>query len=103
MDVNTTNKTIDLTGIRCPNLLFSVINALGDMETGQTLEIIATAHNAPSNMTTWCRQSDNELIDIYEEYDKFVILIRKGRDPQVLQTQLFSPPTDTRKIHDHTS
>jgi len=103
MDVNTTNKTIDLTGTRCPNLLFSVINALEDMEIGQTLEIIATAHNAPSNITIWCRQSDNELIDIYEEYDKFVILIKKGRDQQALQTALFSAPTDIRKLHDHTN
>lgn len=92
MDVNTTNKTIDLTGTRCPNLLFSVINALEDMKSGQTLEIIATAQNAPSNMTIWCRQSDNELVDIYEEYGKFVILIKKGNHQQALQADVSSLP-----------
>lgn len=91
MDVKTIGKTIDLTGIRCPSLLFSVINALQDMEGGQTLEIIATAQNAPSNMAVWCRQSDNELVDIYEEYGKFVILIKKGNHQQALQTDVSSP------------
>ncbi len=85
MDVNTISKTIDLTGFRCPNLLFSIIEALDDMEDDQLLKIIATDQNAPSNTAVWCRQSDNELIDIYEEYGKFVILIKKAAHQNKLQ------------------
>ena len=85
MDADTINKTIDLTGLRCPNLLFSIIKALDDMHDGQLLKIIATAQNAPSNTAVWCRQSDNELIDIYEEHGKFVILIKRAAHQHELQ------------------
>ena len=85
MDGVTISKTIDLTGFRCPNLLFSIIEALADMHDGQLLKIIATAHNAPSNTAVWCRQSDNELIDIYEEHGKFVILIKRAACQHKLQ------------------
>jgi len=90
MDADIINKTIDLTGLRCPNLLFSIINALDDMEDGQLLKIIATDLNAPSNTAVWCRQSDNELVDIYEEHEKFVVLIKRAACQHKLQPDALS-------------
>ena len=71
------DKIIDLSGQRCPNLVLGIIKALADMENGRILQIIATDLNAPSNVAAWSRQSEHQLIDMYEENGKFVFYLRK--------------------------
>lgn len=71
------DKTIDLSGQRCPNLVIGIIEALTELENGRILQIIATDINAPSNIAAWSRQSENKLIDMYEEDGKFVFYLRK--------------------------
>ena len=68
--------TLNLSGTRCPHTLLATIKALASMENGRFLQIIATDLNAPSNLTTWCRQSDHEMHEMYEENGKFVMFIR---------------------------
>lgn len=72
------DKTIDLTGQRCPNLVLGIIRALAGMENGRVLHIIATDLNAPANIAAWSRQSEHQLIDVYEEDGKFVFSLRKN-------------------------
>ncbi len=69
--------TIDLSGLRCPNLVIATIKALAALESGRLLKIIATDLNAPSNLALWCRQSGHTLRDIYEENGKFIFFIEK--------------------------
>jgi tRNA 2-thiouridine synthesizing protein A len=71
------DKTIDLSGQRCPNLVIGIIKALAEMENGRVLQIIATDLSAPSNVAAWSRQSGHQLIDMYEENGKFVFYLRK--------------------------
>lgn len=71
------NKTIDLSGQRCPNLVLGIIRALVGMENGRILQIIATDLNAPANIAAWSRQSNHQLIDMYEENGKFIFYLRK--------------------------
>lgn len=75
------DKTIDLSGQRCPNLVLGIIRALADMENGRVLQIIATDLSAPSNVAAWSRQSGHQLIDMYEENGKFVFYLRKNSFP----------------------
>lgn len=74
------HKTVDLSGHRCPHLLIATINALAEMENGRILHVIATDLSAPSNLATWCRQSDHTLRDMYEENGRFIFYIQK-HDP----------------------
>jgi tRNA 2-thiouridine synthesizing protein A len=71
------DKTIDLSGQRCPNLVIEIIKALAEMGNGRILQIIATDLSAPSNVAAWSRQSGHQLIDMYEENGKFVFYLRK--------------------------
>ena len=70
--------TIDLSGLRCPNLLVTTIRALATLKNGRILKIIATDLNAPSNLSLWCRQSEHTLQDMYEENGNFIFLIEKN-------------------------
>jgi tRNA 2-thiouridine synthesizing protein A len=74
------NLTIDLSGLRCPNLLVTTIRALATLKNGRILKIIATDLNAPSNMALWCRQSEHILRDMYEENGNFIFFIEKQQD-----------------------
>ena len=73
----TTYKSLELYGLRCPHLLISVIGAVHSLKPGQTLQIRATDLNAPSSITAWSRQSGNYLVDMYQENDFFVFLLKK--------------------------
>ena len=75
------DKTIDLSGQRCPNLVLGIIKALAEMENGRILQIIATDINAPSNIAAWSRQANHQLIDVYEENSKFIFYLRKNSSP----------------------
>ena len=75
------HQTLDLTGVRCPNLLLSTMRKLRTMDTDQILCVIATDLNAPSSLTSWSRQSDNDLIEMYEENGRFVFYLRCNPTP----------------------
>lgn len=71
------HQTIDLSGVRCPNLLIATIGALGTIEPGAILEIIATDLNAPSSLSAWIRQSGHTLLGLEDEGARFLFLIRR--------------------------
>ena len=70
--------TLDLCGLRCPHLLINVIAAIRALDPKQHLLIRATDLNAPSSITSWSRQSGNELLDMYQEGDCFVFLLKRN-------------------------
>ncbi len=69
-------EALDLCGLRCPHLLINVISAVRSLEPNQELRIRATDLNAPSSITAWSRQSGNELLDLYQEGECFVFLLK---------------------------
>ena len=71
-------ESLDLCGLRCPHLLISVIGALRSLKPNHKLQIRATDLNARSSITAWSRQSGNELLDMYQEDDCFVFLLKRN-------------------------
>lgn len=74
----TPHQKIDLTGLRCPNLVIAIIAALQVMPAGQILMVIATDLNAPSNVAAWSRQSGHALLHMYEENDRFIFYLQRS-------------------------
>lgn len=72
------HETIDLSGLRCPNLVIAIIAALRALRKKQILKVIATDLNAPSNVAAWSRQSGHPLLDMYEENGRFIFYLRRG-------------------------
>jgi len=71
-------KSLDLCGLRCPHLLISVIEAIRSLAPSQKLQIRATDLNAPSSIAAWSRQSGNDLLDMYQEGECFVFLLKRN-------------------------
>lgn len=72
------DRTIDLSGARCPHLVIAIITALQTMTPGQILQVIATDANAPSSISAWARQSGHTLHDMYQETDHFVFFLERA-------------------------
>lgn len=92
---NTVSESLDLCGLRCPHLLISVIEAIRGLKSGQELQIRATDLNAPSSITAWSRQSGNELLDMYQEGECFVFLLK--RNPNEVEAFNSMPATKVQK------
>lgn len=72
------DQIIDLSGTRCPHLVFAIIGALNSMKGKQVLQVIATDPIAPSSVASWARQSGNTLLDMYEENDRFIFFLERA-------------------------
>lgn len=75
------DKVIDLSHERCPNVVVGVVAAVRALEVGQILQVIATDLSAPSHITAWARQSGQQLVEMYREGDRFVFYLQRCPEP----------------------
>ena len=78
--------TLDFRSLRCPNLLIAVIKEIENAQPGQVLRVTASDLNAPSSISSWTRQSEHELLELYQEGDDFIFLLL--RQPITINQQL---------------
>lgn len=69
---------INLCDARCPHVVIGIIAALRELAPGQVLEVRATDLSAPSNISSWTRQSGHRLMEMYEEDGCFVFYVERG-------------------------
>ena len=71
------NKELDVTGLNCPLPILRAKKALADMESGQTLKIIATDPGSVKDFAAFCRQTGNPLLSTEESAKNFTFVISK--------------------------
>lgn len=72
------DQELDASGLNCPLPILRAKKALGGMESGQVLHIIATDPGAVKDFEAFAKQTGNELTDSREEGGKFYFLMKKG-------------------------
>ncbi|MCA9999563.1 MAG: sulfurtransferase TusA family protein [Ardenticatenaceae bacterium] len=70
------HKLVDFGKLRCPHLIIALMKTLHALSPGQILQLTTNELNAPSSITTWCRQSGDHLLDLYEEDGRFIFFIQ---------------------------
>ena len=75
---STVDKSLNLCGLRYPHLLISFITVIRSLESEQNLQIRDTDLNSPFIIRACSRQSDNNLLDLYQEDDYFVFLVKRN-------------------------
>jgi tRNA 2-thiouridine synthesizing protein A len=72
------DRTVDCIGLVCPQPLLRTRVALGKMEAGDILEVLADDPDAKKDITGLIRRLDHTLLDLSE--DDFILrfLIRKN-------------------------
>ena len=74
MDIH---KEIDTRGLNCPLPILKAKKALSDMASGQLLKVVATDNGSLRDFQAFAKQTGNELVEAWQEDDKFIFLIRK--------------------------
>ena len=69
---------LDASGLRCPEPLMMVRNRMIDMQSGQTLKVVATDPSTSWDIPKYCSFLQHELLAREQVDDTYVYLIRKG-------------------------
>lgn len=57
------DKELDARGLNCPLPILKAKKALADMESGQTLKIVATDAGSVRDFQAFARQTGNEMVE----------------------------------------
>lgn len=71
------SKSVDATGLTCPEPVMMLHNAVRDAEGGEVLRVIASDPSTQKDIAHFCEFLGHELISSTCENDIFVFLIRK--------------------------
>lgn len=72
------DQELDATGLNCPLPILRAKKALGTLQSGQVLHIIATDPGSVKDFEAFAKQTGNQLLESREEGGKFYFLIKKG-------------------------
>lgn len=72
------DRTLDLSGLNCPLPILRAKKALAEMESGTTLQVLATDPGAPADFAAFCRQTGNGLLSSATREDgRFELLLQR--------------------------
>ncbi len=72
------DQEFDASGLNCPLPILRTKKALGKMDSGQVLRVIATDPGSVKDFDAFANQTGNKLLSSGEESGKYVFLIEKA-------------------------
>jgi len=72
------DRELDASGLNCPLPILRTRKALGDMERGQVLRVIATDQGSVKDFEAFSKQTNHPLLSSGEEGGKFVFMLKKS-------------------------
>ncbi|MBD8068127.1 sulfurtransferase TusA family protein [Bacillus sp. PS06] len=72
------NKVLDAKGLACPMPIVKTKKAMGEIETGQVLEVHTTDKGAINDLTAWTKSGVQELLKHEEVNGVLKFWIKKG-------------------------
>ncbi len=70
-------ETLDMTGYFCPEPVIRVNEAIGGVEVGEVLELLADDPSSKPDIQSWTKRTGHELISIEEDGGVFRFLVRR--------------------------
>lgn len=71
-------KVLDAKGLACPMPIVKAKKAIGEINSGDVLEIHATDKGSKSDLTAWAKSGGHELLQDTEENGVFKFWIKKA-------------------------
>ncbi len=71
------SKSVDATGLTCPEPVMMLHSAVRDAKAGEVLRVIATDPSTQKDIAHFCEFLGHQLISSTSENDTFVFLIKK--------------------------
>ena len=74
---NPISSQLDCSGMNCPLPLIKTSQQIKKISPGGVLEVISTDPRSVADLTTWARQTGNEMLSTESEENKIKFYIRK--------------------------
>lgn len=74
----TVDVEVDARGLNCPLPILRAKKALNDMQSGQTLKVVATDPGSAMDFRVFTQRAGHALLDLSETNGEFTIVIRKA-------------------------
>jgi TusA-related sulfurtransferase len=71
------DKAIDTSGLNCPLPILKAKKALTELQSGQTLQVIATDPGSWRDFEAFARQTGNELVSQEKTETNFVYVLKR--------------------------
>jgi tRNA 2-thiouridine synthesizing protein A len=71
-------KLVDAKGLACPMPIMKTKKAIGELESGQILEVHSTDKGAKNDLSAWAKSGGHELLNHIEEDGVLKFWIKKG-------------------------
>ena len=71
------SKELDTRGLNCPLPILKAKKALAEMNSGQTLKVVATDPGSVRDFQAFARQTGNELLDQQVFGDEYIHVLRR--------------------------
>ena len=75
--MNQIDRELDARGLNCPLPILKAKKALAEMQSGQTLRVLATDTNSVRDFQAFARQTGNELLEQQTLDKEFVHVMRR--------------------------
>ncbi len=73
----TVSKSVDARGTSCPGPLLAAKKAIGQIETGQIMEVLSADEGTRRDIPKWCTKKGYEYLGTIEESGFYKIFLRK--------------------------
>jgi TusA-related sulfurtransferase len=74
----TPNQTVDARGTACPGPLLAAKKAIGEIESGEIMEILSSDEGTKNDIPKWCEKMEHEFLGIVEEDSFSRLFLRKA-------------------------
>jgi tRNA 2-thiouridine synthesizing protein A len=72
------NKIVDARGTACPGPLLAAKKAIGDIESGEVMEILSSDEGNKHDIPKWCEKMEHEFLGIAEEDSYTRLFLKKA-------------------------
>lgn len=72
------DATVDARGLQCPMPVIKTSQAMQQIQSGQTLEVIASDKGALSDIPAWAKDMGHALTEQYQENAEYHFVLQKA-------------------------
>jgi tRNA 2-thiouridine synthesizing protein A len=71
------DKTVDARGTSCPGPLLAAKKAIGEIDSGQVMEVLSADEGTRRDVPKWCTKKGYEYLGTIEEAGYYKIFLKK--------------------------
>ncbi len=74
----TVAKSVDARGTACPGPLLAAKKAIGEIESGEVMEILSADEGTKNDIPKWCNKMEHEYLGTFEEDSYTRLFLKKA-------------------------